>query len=300
MKKKISKKYKTALRFRDNGKHNFLFWLIVPLVMVWLSVGYIMGIVGDKPIWFNNQNLSQKTNEIIPYIQEYGGFSENLNQPFVTFWFDDAWLSQYMEAYPILKSNNFPAAIAVPVNAVETPNYVNWAQLKVMQANGWEITDHSVVHDCTMQKWSEDKISYEYKTSKFILWKNGLSADIFVTPCGVDSSIMRQEASKMFMSYRTVDPGFNNPSNFNLYNLKVKNVDSSVSVSTIKGWLDYAKQSNSWVILVFHKVGDKSSGIGDERFSTSKKDFETIVNYVKALNIKVVTPSQIMASQSNI
>jgi len=300
MKKMIGKKTNTIYLLWESGKHTFLFWLIIPFLMVWLSVGYITGIVGDKPLWFNNQTLSQKTNQVIPYIQEHGSFSEDLNQPFVTFWLDDAWLTQYSVAYPILKSSGFPGTIAIPVNAVETNNYMNWAQLKVMQKNGWETTDHSLVHDCTMEQWSPEKIIYEYKMSKFILWKNGLSADIFVTPCGTDSKVMRQEASRMFMGYRTVDPGFNIPSSIDFYNLKVKNVDSSVSTSTIKSWIDYAKQSNSWLILVFHKVGDKSSEPGDERFSTSKKDFETIVNYVKTLNIKVVNPSQIMASQNNI
>jgi len=296
-KKKQSFSEKKAERQKD-GKHSFLFWLVVPIVMVWLSIGYITGFVRDKPIWFRNENVSKESTTVVPYFQEHGSFSENLNQPFITFWFDDAWLSQYLEAYPVLKNNNFTGTIAVPVNSVETPNYMNWAQLRILQKDGWEITDHSLSHDCNMQNWDSEKVAYEYRISKLILWKNNLSADIFVTPCGVDGNIMRQEAMKTFLGYRTVDPGFNKPSDFNFYNLKVKNINDTVSIDDVKSWIDLTKESKSWLILVFHKVGEKNGDLGEEKFNLSKDDFENIVAYIRSSNIKVVLPGQIMSSQN--
>ncbi|MDO8489489.1 MAG: polysaccharide deacetylase family protein, partial [Candidatus Omnitrophota bacterium] len=205
-----------------NGKHSFLFWMAVPVILIWLTIGYITGIIGDKPIWFKSQKASAQTIPVEPYFQNHASFYGNLDQPFVTFWFDDAWLSQYLEAYPILKASNFTGTMAVPVNAVEAPGYMNWAQLKVIQKDGWEITNHSLAHDCSMQNWDREKIAHELTTSKLILWKNNLSSDIFVTPCGVDSSVMRSEATRNFMGYRTVDPGYNDPKDLNAYNLKVR------------------------------------------------------------------------------
>lgn len=286
------------MKNNNNGKHSFLFWLIVPFIMAWLSIAYITGIILDKPLWYREQNTPQDAAQVVPYFKDHGSFSQNLDQPFVTFWFDDAWLSQYLQAYPVLKSNNFSGTIAVPVNAVETANYMNWAQLVVLQNDGWEITNHSLSHDCTMQNWDRGKIAYEYKTSKLILWKNGLASDIFVTPCGVNSNSMRQEAQKVFMGYRTVDPGFNDPKNFDFYNIKVKNIDDKVTVEDVKSWIDQAKASKAWVILVFHKIGEVSGIEKEDEFNTKTQDFERMVNYVKASNIKVVVPQQIMASQN--
>lgn len=291
-------KIKNLRHLHVDGKHSFLFWLIVPIAMVWLTIGYIRGITVDNPIWLNSQSVSKNVNQVIPYYQQHGNFSQNLDQPFITLWFDDAWSSQYLTAYPILKKNEMPGTIAIAVNAVETSNYMNWAQLNILQKNGWETTDHSLEHNCAMQKWSTDQIIREYKNSKFIIWKNGLSADIFVTPCGVDSKVMREEASKMFMGYRTVDPGFNDPKNFDFYNLKVKNIDNKTTFQLVKSWIEQAKKDKLWLILVFHKVGEKSVATKDDDYNTPKAELEEIVNYIKSANIKVVVPSQIMASQN--
>ncbi len=282
------------------GKHSFLFWLVAPLVLVWLSVGYLLGLTGDKPVWFKNDNTLKITNPIVPYFQEHGSFNENLDQPFVTLWFDDAWLSQYTKAYPLLKKNNFPGTIAVPVNSIETSNYMNWAQLQTVQKNGWEITNHSLEHDCTMDKWEKQRVDFEFKNSKHILWINKLTSDIFVTPCGVDSKIMRDEAAKMFTGYRTVDPGYNNPKEINAYNFKVKNIDNKTTLDEVKSWVNQTKESNLWMILVFHKVGETTNDVTEDEFNTSLKEFEEIIDYINKSGIKVVVPSQIIASQESL
>ena len=265
--------------------------------MAWFSIAYITGILFDKPLWVQTKVAETNDKQVVPYFAQNGSLAINLDQPFVSFWFDDAWLSQYLKAYPILKEKNYPGVMAVPVNAVDTNNYMNWAQLKVIQKDGWQITNHSLSHNCEMQTWAEDKIAYEYKTSKLILWKNGLASDIFVTPCGVDSPIMLAQAEKQFMGYRTVNPGFNDPKNFSFYGFKVKNIDDKTTVAEMKGWIDEAKKNNLWLILVFHKIGDAIGEATSDEFNTSTSDFKAVVDYVSASNINVVVPQQIMASQ---
>lgn len=283
---------------RKGKENSFLFWLVVPIILVWLSVGYITGLASDKPAWFLKDKNSEQEVSVVPYFQDHGDFSENLDQPFVTLWFDDAWLSQYIPVYKILNEKNFPGTIAVPVNAVDTKGYMNWEQLVTVQKNGWEITNHSLAHDCAMDKWDRKKVEYEFQISRLILWKNNLESDILVTPCGVDSKIMREEAKKLFIGYRTVDPGYNDPKNINIYNLKVRNIDNKTKVSEMKSWIDYAVENKMWAILVFHKIGERTGEAKEDEFNTSVKDFQEIVNYINSKKIKVVVPSQIIASQS--
>lgn len=295
MKKKISKRIKIN---HPDGKHSFLFWLILPLLLAWMSISYVSGFVKDKPLWASSKS-EPANNKTIYYYQDYGSLSENLNQPFVTFWFDDAWLSQYTTAFPVLEKFKMPGVIAVPVNLVEKNGYMNWAQLRTLQKAGWEMTNHSIDHDCTMNEWSRDQVTREYTNSKFILWKNNLSSDIFVTPCGVDSNIMREEAHKNFIAYRTVDPGLNDPKNVNFYNLKVKNVDNDeVDLSTMKEWIDDAKKESAWLIIVFHKVGEKRTSAVNDEFNIDKNDLIKLVEYIKEQNVKVVVPHQILISQN--
>lgn len=287
---------KTAVQMGKEGRHSYLFWLLVPIVLIWLTFGYVIGLIKEKPLWQHQGKLSLETSAVVPYFQNYPTIAQTFDQSFITLWFDDAWLSQYMAAYPKLKTLAFPGTVAVPVNAIETTNYMNWAQLRTLQKNGWEITNHSLSHDCTMQTWNREKVVSEYEISKLTLWKNKLTSDIFVTPCGVDGSLMRGEAKRAFLGYRTVDPGFNDLTNLDFNNLKVKNIDSEVSVDDIKQWIDDAKQSRSWLILVFHRVGENSSDLTDESFNMRTEDFEAILEYIKLSNIQVVVPSQMRPS----
>ena len=276
------------------GSHSFLFWLVAPLIVLWMTASYFVGIIREHPSWSKTGYASfVSQTDVNPY-SKYFVSAVNTNNGFVTFWFDDAWLSQYMNAYPILKRYSFPAAIAVPTSAVETKDYVNWAQLRVLQNNGWEITNHSDTHDCKMQNWSKNIIENEIKTSSNILWKNQLTSDIFVTPCGVDGTDLRSISKEHFIGYRTVDPGFNSIDNLDFYKLKVRNTDSYTSMDQIKKWIDEAKSKNLWLILVLHKVGEAKDSNEIENYNISNNNLNEIASYVKDLGIQVVVPSQML------
>jgi len=279
-----------------DGKHSFLFWLIVPIIMIWLAVSYIIGFVKDRPAWEQMSNRTVQSASVNPYLPVYPPLPASPDGSYVSLWFDDAWLSQYMTAYPILKSYGYPATVAVPAAAVETPGYMNWAQLRVLQSDGWEMANHSMVHDCTMNSWEKDKVENEYQAAKLMLWKNKLASDIFVTPCGVDSPVMRDAATKLFVGYRTVDPGINDLANPDFYNLKVRNLDFDVTVETVQGWIDNARKEHGWVILVFHKVGEPGKSGDTDQYNTRTEDLTTILDYIKSLNIPVVVPNQVLTS----
>jgi len=287
-----SKARQSIVQPTKEERRSYLFWLVVPILLIWLTFGYVMGHFREQPLWANQGKLDPDIADIIPFFQSYQPVTKTLEQAYITFWFDDAWLSQYMTAYPMLKTYGYPGTIAVPINAIETPNYMNWAQLRTLQKNGWEITNHGLKHDCTMDAWNRERVVSEYEISKLTLWKNKLTSDIFVTPCGVDSAVMRQEAGRAFLGYRTVDPGVNELSNIDFYNLKVRNIDSHVSVDDVKRWIDDADASHAWVILVFHRVGENGGELTDETFNIRKEDFEAILEHIKAKNIQVVVPSQ--------
>jgi len=294
MKNMKKKKTRNTVNRQDN-KHSFLFWLAIPVLLFWVSLGYVIGLFRESRL--NPEGNATATSVVLSHFQEYESVPENLDKPVITFWFDDAWLSQYMNAYPILKTQGFSAAVGVPTSAVEAPNYVNWSQLRILQENGWEITNHSVSHNCEMDSWNEEAVLNEYQKSKLILWKNKLASDIFVSPCGVDSEIMRSAAKKMFLGYRTVDPGYNELSGVDFYDLKVQNVTNQTKFSDVKQWVDETKDNNYWLIIVFHKVGEISKTLNDDEFNVTIDNFKDIVSYVKEQEIQVVIPSQILQAK---
>jgi peptidoglycan/xylan/chitin deacetylase (PgdA/CDA1 family) len=279
---------------RTDGRHSFLFWLIVPVILVWLSMSYIVGFGKEAPKWGASSNLQAATSGAIPFVNEYNPINSVENRSFITLWFDDAWLSQYMSAYPLVKSYGYKGVIAVPTDAIDEPGYMNWAQLRVVQKNGWEIANHSIGHDCEMDKWNKDQVIDEYRFSKLVLWKNRLSSDIFTTPCGVDSDTMRGLANKYFLGYRTVNPGYNDLSNLDFYDLKVKNVDDETTIDNIQDWIDYAEENNSWLILVLHRIGEPTDSAIDDQYNTSIEELKQTLDYIKTNEIEVVVPGEIL------
>ena len=287
-------------KFTDNsaapdGRHSFLYWLVIPLVMIWFAASYLIGSFTDQPKWQFPSSVPSAAGPVAPHLAAYSPLPPS-DRGYITLWFDDAWLSQYLIAYPLLQNYGFTGIVAVPSGAVEQPNYMNWAQLQILQKSGWEIADHSVSHDCQMHTWSPEQINREYRSSKLTLWKHQLTADIFVTPCGVDSPAMRDQAQKAFFGYRTVNPGANDPDNLDFYDLKVRNLDDQTTIENIQSWIDTAVSQNQWLILVFHQLG-KESGSGDwEKYELQESSLTRILDHIKEVEIPVITPGQVISA----
>ncbi len=279
---------------RQGRNYSFLAWLIVPLLLSWIGSNYIIGALEEKPEWAEAEAPIENV-DVAPYDVEYSSIEKGTNG-LVTLWFDDAWKSQYMIAAPILKDANMDAALAVPSGLVGFDDFANWAQIRTLQKSGWEITNHSVVHDCEMENWSSDRMKVEFINSTNELWRHNVTSDHFVAPCGVNSPELTKEVEKHFLSYRGTEPGYNDLSNLDPFDLKVRNVTNITTISEMKNWIKEAQENNLWLILVFHQIGTEEQGKG-EKFSITTENFTTIINHLKTLPIKVVLPSQALLLQ---
>ena len=70
---------------------------------------------------------------------------------------DDAYISTFTKAYPMLKSKRFPFTVVVSTNQVdsESKNYMSWDQLRSMKKGGAEFANHSRSHDFLLRKTNE-------------------------------------------------------------------------------------------------------------------------------------------------
>ncbi len=64
----------------------------------------------------------------------------------VIFTFDDAYLSDYTEAYPYMKARGVRGCSHVPHNEIGNTNHMTLAQLKELYADGWGIGNHTMTH----------------------------------------------------------------------------------------------------------------------------------------------------------
>ncbi len=83
---------------------------------------------------------------------------------------DDAYITVYTNAYPMLKDKNFPFSVFVNTNAIDagSKSYVSWEQMLEMSRHGGEFANHSLTHAYLLQKSSETKKEWQRRVKKEI------------------------------------------------------------------------------------------------------------------------------------
>ena len=72
---------------------------------------------------------------------------------------DDAYLSVYTEAYPLLQEFDFPFLVFVATDPVDQKldGYMSWDQMREMQANGVSFANHSATHESLLRRFEGEQ-----------------------------------------------------------------------------------------------------------------------------------------------
>jgi len=99
--------------------------------------------------------------------------------------FDDGEQSNFIVAYPILKKFHYPATFFITTSLTnQNPDYMTWAELKEMVANGMIIGSHTVNH-INIAKMRLERVEPELIDSKKALETNlGIKVKYFSYPNG--------------------------------------------------------------------------------------------------------------------
>lgn len=266
------------------------FWIVIPGILAWLGIHYIFGDLLIRPGSKHPVPTTFPTPSVVPFEIKFPEIQKKF-RGLITFYFDDAWLSEATTAAPILRDAGFTGALAVSTGMVGWKNYANWSQIRDLQQEGWEIANHTVAHNCLMQNWDAERISDELMKARMMLWQNHLPSDHFVSPCGVKSPQFLEVVKREFISFRNTMPGYNDLNHLDPYDLRVQNMEHTTTLQETEGWIDEAMRRDAWLILVFHQVGEQ---LPPEKsaYDATTDLFTAIVNYVKTRGIQVVVPTQ--------
>jgi peptidoglycan/xylan/chitin deacetylase (PgdA/CDA1 family) len=204
--------------------------------------------------------------------------------------FDDGWSSTIQNGLPIVNGAGFKSTLYIISQYMGADGYASTLDILAAQSAGNEIGAHSKTHP-QLPLLTETEMQNEIAGSRQDLLSIGASpVNSFSYPYGeYNSTIISMVQSAGYKSARTAlyeDGGFNDK-NTNPILLKTQSVENTTTLEEIQSWIDTAVRDKTWLILVMHQV-DNSGG----QYSITPAKLQSIVNYLKNNNVKVVTASE--------
>jgi len=221
---------------------------------------------------------------------------ENNSEGVLSFTFDDAPVTQYTNAVPILAKYNFSATTYITTDYIgNKKGKLNLDQLKEMEnVYGWDVSSHTLSHLDVAQKGQDSMIKKQILGAKQFLIDNGFSKGIqhFAYPFGsFDNNYTMELVKKHFKSARGIRGNIETLPPADDYRLRVVYVFNSTDPATVLNRVDKAIENGDWVILVNHGIVDSNANHVHSKYLKWK--FEKIVEGVYNSGIKVLTVSEV-------
>lgn len=258
-------------------------------IYFWILVFLIVSINLFPNLFFNINNvyahLKSKINNFIMK-DEVINLNINMNGANIIVMFDDGWDSQYEIAYKYMKEKNMVGSISIIPSYVGKYDYMNKAQINDVYNNNWDTLNHTYNH-YNLKKISIKKQISEIKKAEKWSDRNNFKNNIktLIYPEGdFDDNNLYKIKQMGYDTTRGVIEGYNDFFADDLYNLKVKNINSNIPLSEVINSIDYAIENNKTIILLFHKLEEKY----DVSLMVYKiKDFYKIIDYIDSVRGRV-------------
>ncbi len=198
-----------------------------------------------------------------------------LSKGLVTLTFDDGSYSHYTNAFPAMDNYNYKGVVYVVTDFIGG-SHMDATELLSLQDAGWEIGGHSKDF-LDLTALTENELITKINESHSYFVNLGLRQEHFAYPGGRYNSAVENIVSGYYSTGRTTECGFNT---YNTkYKLKIQN--GSEDISAVKAYIDQAATDNSWLILMFHKIGEPGG--------VNMSNFYDILYYLNSSNVDVVT-----------
>jgi peptidoglycan/xylan/chitin deacetylase (PgdA/CDA1 family) len=210
----------------------------------------------------------------------------------VSLTFDDAWASVYQNALPVLDKYNFKSTQYLLTGFTDDPEYMNQTMMQALANDGQEIASHTVDHQDLTTLTNAQQVA-ELSNSKTSLqsW-TGQTVTDFATPYGSYDQNVINNVKKYYSSQRGVVAGFNSKNYFNIYDIKVQDIETNTTLAQIQSWIAQAQATNTWLVLVYHQVTTDPNA-GD--YNTTPADLDAQFNAIQNSGIAVETVAQALS-----
>lgn len=235
--------------------------------------------VSTSVFMFINKNGWIQTDDYSITNYQPVGFS----RPLVTLTFDDGHEDNVTTALPLLNQYGFKTTQCYATDHIEG---IPQARQNVLDFynSGHEICSHTVSHPF-LTSLPQTQLDYELRHSQQILEGIiGKPVRNFASPYGDYNTHVNSIIDNYYQSHRTVDEGYNSRDNFDIYRLRVQNVQNTTTLAEFQSWLDHARATNTWLILVYHRVAPDAG-----QFDSYPNDFAAQLQAIKNSGLTVKT-----------
>lgn len=224
--------------------------------------------------------------------------------PLVSFVDDDGCVEVLTKLKPLSETYGIPFVVAVPSDFVDgsVTAHMNLADLITLEAMGWEISSHAKSH-CKLGELTDLEQEEEIGGSKEAFDAMGLHVQTICYPYSSVNESTYKIAKRYFKCGRQTNyKEFINTTPLETWDLRVtplgsyfeSNTSSGLDTSSLayyKYMVDRAVSENGWLIFLTHCR---------EHNATQQGYLEQVIQYVKSLNIPVVTLSEGLRKRGNI
>lgn len=221
------------------------------------------------------------------------------NQALVTLSYDDGYENWYTKALPLHAKYNMSGMFNINTYHFEegTPGFMTSGQVWVAADRGIEIGAHTHDH-MRLTALDEVKIREQLQMNIDALkdWA-GVEAHTLAAPNSAYNDDVRNIAKEYFDGIRVYGSQLNDTDNYDPYWLKSHAVTNMTTLDEMKGWIDEAVATNSWLIITLHNVVDEpiagcANGAEecDELYDISTANLEALMAYIRSFDEQQLLP----------
>ncbi len=209
-----------------------------------------------------------------------------INDPIIVITFDDADISIYNNALPLLASYNYPVTNVINTCWIGLPEKLNWDQVEELEhVHGWETAGHTL-HHVNLPDCDYETALYEIEQDWQNLIDHNLSHETFALPNGHVTSWQYEIILEFYQNVRTsLDIDHIAPVNRTL--LGYFAYQTAYDVIDVKQRILQGIENREVMIIIgFHKIRPDDDGY---IANCQPEEFAEILDFINNNNFTVLT-----------
>jgi len=203
--------------------------------------------------------------------------------------FDDGYQGIINNAFPLMKKNNIPAVVFMPINYIGTEKHLSLDNLKTLKNSNWEIGSHTINHPDLFKLTAEGLENEIANSQKYIKEKklNSLNYISFCSPMTAWNKDISNTVSRYYNLARGDKLYLKNKTKIDRFEeipAQIMVIIKNTNIEHIERKLKLAKKNDTPLILVFHEIKE-----GGNIYYYPPQKFKTIIEFLKESKEDIIT-----------